>query len=104
MNTCPAYFLLWVGSVVLLTSLALAGVWRLSLDYRWIFSEAFTDGLGVQIDTKGWKIAYDTFIFSSLIFTQFVSFHLFFTSARAHPLSGFMPLLLFPIRQFIPVA
>jgi hypothetical protein len=51
----------------------------------------------------GWT-GRDTFIFSSLIFTQFVSFLLFFSSARTHSLFGFMPLLLFPTRQFIPVA
>jgi len=58
------------------------------------------DGLGVQMDVKGWIMA---MIPSSLIFTQFVSF-LFFSSARTHSLFGFMPLLLFPTRQFIPVA
>jgi hypothetical protein len=47
---------------------------------------------------------HDTLIFSSLIFTQYVSFLLLFTSARTHSLFGFMPLLLFPTRQFIPVA
>jgi hypothetical protein len=47
---------------------------------------------------------HDTFIFSRLIFTKFVSFLPFFISARTPSLSGFMPLLLFPIRQFIPVA
>ena len=60
MNTCPPHFLLWVGLVALWLSLALAGVWRLSLDYRWIFSEAFVgwvDGLGVQMDAKGWIMA-----------------------------------------------
>jgi hypothetical protein len=41
MNTCPPHFLSWVGPVVLSLSLALAGVWRFSLDYRLIFSEAF---------------------------------------------------------------
>jgi hypothetical protein len=43
---------------------------------------------------------HDTFGFSPLIFTQFVSFRLSF-SARTHTLPGFMPLLLYPIWQFL---